>query len=147
MIDLSTLEPHWGWLAAGLLLCAFEMVVPGVFLLWFGIAALLTGVIVLVTGVGMVGQLILFAILSFVAVYAGKRWFSDSPIRSDDPLLNDRLSRLVGESVIVETALIDGKGRVRVGDGVWPAEGPDMAAGAVAVITASRAGALIVKAR
>ncbi len=146
-MDFSNLESHWGWIAAGLILCGLEMLLPGVLLLWLGIAALLTGAVTLATGIGGVVQLVLFAIFAMVAIYFGKRWFSDTPIASDDPMLNDRLSRLVGESVIVDSAIIGGRGRVRVGDSVWPAEGPDMPAGADAVVTASRAGALIITPR
>jgi inner membrane protein len=147
MIDWINAEPHWAWLVAGLVLCALEMLVPGVFLLWLGIAALLTGVIAIATGVGPTVQLLLFAVLSIIAVYAGRTWFTNLPPESDDPLLNDRLSRLIGETVTVETPLSGGRGRVRVGDSVWPAEGPDLAAGANAVVVASRGGALIIEPR
>jgi inner membrane protein len=147
MPDWSTIEPHWAWIAAGLILCGLEMVVPGVFLLWLGLAALATGAVTLLTDMGIIAQMLTFGILAFVAVYIGKRQYADKPIASDDPLLNDRLSRLVGQSVQVETALVGGRGRVRVGDSVWPAEGPDMPAGADAVVTASRAGALVIEPR
>ncbi len=147
MLDWTAIEAHWGWIAIGLVLCGLEMLVPGVFLLWLGLAALATGVIVGATGAGIVPQLLLFGVLAIIATYVGKRQYSDKEIASDDPLLNDRLSRLVGEIVIVDTALIGGRGRVRVGDSVWPAEGPDMPAGADAVVMASRAGALIIAPR
>ena len=147
MLDWTTIDAHWGWVAVGLILCGLEMLVPGVFLLWLGLAALATGIITLATGIGVVPQLLLFGVLAIVATYVGKRQYSDKGIASDDPLLNDRLARLVGETVIVDSALVGGRGRVRVGDSVWPAEGPDMPAGASAVVTASRAGALIIEPR
>lgn len=147
MLDWTTIEAHWGWIAVGLILCGLEMILPGVFLLWLGLAALATGVITLVTGFGIVPQLLTFGALAIIATWLGKRQYSDKQIASDDPLLNDRLSRLVGETVTVDAALVGGRGRVRVGDSVWPAEGPDMPAGADAVVTASRAGALIVEPR
>lgn len=147
MLDWTTIDAHWGWIAVGLVLCGLEMILPGVFLLWLGLAALATGVLTLATGIGVVPQLIIFGVLAIVATFVGKRQYSDKGIASDDPLLNDRLSRLVGETVTVESALVGGRGRVRVGDSVWPAEGPDMPAGADAVVTASRAGALVVEPR
>jgi inner membrane protein len=147
MLDWTTIEPHWGWIGIGLLLCGLEMLVPGVFLLWLGLAALATGIITLATGMGVVPQLLVFGVLAIIAVFVGKRQYSDRDIASDDPLLNDRLSRLVGETVVVEAALAGGRGRVRVGDTVWPAEGPDLPAGADAIVVASRAGALIVEPR
>jgi membrane protein implicated in regulation of membrane protease activity len=147
MLEWTVIEPHWGWIGVGLLLCGLEMLVPGVFLLWLGLAALLTGLVTLATGIGVAAQLIVFGVLAVAAVFVGKRQYSDHGIASEDPLLNDRLARLVGATVTVEMALIAGRGRVRVGDSVWPAEGPDMPIGTIAVVTATRAGALIVEPR
>ena len=50
--------------------------------------------------------------------------------RASDPLLNERAARLIGQTVTVETAIENGKGRVKVGDGVWNARGPDAPSGA-----------------
>lgn len=133
-----------GWLSVGLLLCIAEMVVPGVFLLWLGIAALLTGLVVFILPVPLAAQLLLFALLSVATVYAGRRWSASREIPSDDPMLNDRLARLVGEQVVVEEAIVDGRGRVRVGDGVWPASGADAAAGTHLKVTGASSGVLIV---
>ena len=56
---------------------------------------------------------------------------------TSDPNLNARASRLIGQTVVVESAIENGKGRVLVGDGVWNARGPDAPAGASVVITAA----------
>jgi hypothetical protein len=63
-------------------------------------------------------------------VLGGRRWYERHPVGSADPMLNDRTSRLIGETVVVVNAIENGHGRVRVGDGVWPARGPDAPAGA-----------------
>ncbi len=132
------------WLAVGLLLCIAEMIVPGVFLLWLGIAALIVAAVSFVAPIPLAAQLTLFAILSVVAVYAGRRWSSNRDIPSDDPLLNDRLARLIGEPVVVEEAIVGGRGRVRVGDGVWSATGPDAAPGTRLTVTGAHGGMLTV---
>lgn len=133
-----------GWLSIGVVLCIAELLVPGVFLMWLGIAALLTGLAVFVLPIPLAAQLLLFALLSVATVYAGRRWSSSDDIPSDDPMLNDRLARLVGEPVVVEEAIIGGRGRVRVGDGVWPASGADAAAGTRLTVTGAANGTLIV---
>jgi membrane protein implicated in regulation of membrane protease activity len=46
---------------------------------------------------------------------------------SADPMLNDRAARLVGRTVVVTQAIVNGEGRVRVGDSVWSCRGPDCA--------------------
>jgi membrane protein implicated in regulation of membrane protease activity len=49
--------------------------------------------------------------------------------RDDQPLLNRRGQRMVGRRVVVVEPIVNGRGKVKVGDGAWLAEGPDVAAG------------------
>lgn len=131
-----------GWLSIGLVLCIAEMIVPGVFLMWLGIAALLTGLIVFLVPIPLAAQLAVFAVLAVASVYIGRRWSASGEIPSDDPMLNDRLARLVGEPVVVEDAIVGGRGRVRVGDSVWPATGADAPAGTRLTVTGASGGVL-----
>jgi inner membrane protein len=78
-------------------------------------------------------------------VLVGRRWYRDYPVATSDPLLNDRAARLVGTVVTVEEAIRDGRGRVRVGDGAWPATGPDAAAGERVRVLAVRGGTISVE--
>ena len=55
----------------------------------------------------------------------GRRHYERNPVPSSDPLLNDRTARLIGQKVTVVEAIENGEGRVRVGDSVWAARGPD----------------------
>ena len=125
MINLFSLEAHWIWLILAALLGTAEIIMPGFFLIWIGMAALVTGLVTLALGIPEPLQFSLFAMLAVAAVFAGRRWFARNPIESSDPLLNDRAARLVGETVTVVEAIEGGEGRVRVGDGVWPAKGAD----------------------
>ena len=128
-------DAHWLWLIAAAILAAAEIVAPGVFLIFLAAAAAMTGVAALVTGVPFVFQLALFCLFALASVLVGKRWYARNPIASSDPLLNDRTSRMIGETVLVVTAIEGGSGRVKVGDGVWPAKGPDAEAGSRVRIT------------
>lgn len=125
------------WLIAAVLLAGAELIVPGVFLIFLGIAA---GIVAAATFVlpdlPVAAQLGAFAMWSTVAVLIGRRWYVDYPVDTDDPLLNDRARRLVGETVTVADPIVGGRGRVRIGDGAWPAAGPDAPAGARMRITA-----------
>jgi len=127
--DLGDLDPHWWWLIGAALLGILELVVPGVFLIWLAAAAALTGFAALLLGLPLAFQFVLFALLAMGSVYVGRRIYAANPIDSSDPLLNDRAGRLVGESVLVIEAIENGSGRVKVGDSVWPARGPDAAVG------------------
>jgi membrane protein implicated in regulation of membrane protease activity len=136
------LENHWWWLVFAVLLGIGEILIPGVFLIWIAIAAAITGLAAMLTPISAFGQFILFAALCLVATWAGRRWYKANPVESADPLLNDRAARLIGETVLVVEPIIGGEGRVKVGDGVWTARGPDSAAG-VRVRIASVQGAVL----
>ena len=111
------------WLLAALALGIAELLVPGVFLVFLAIAAAITGAALLALDLPLAAQLASFGVWSVVAVLIGRRWYTDYPVPADAHL-NDRASRLIGQIVEVETPLLDGQGRVRVGDGSWPARGP-----------------------
>lgn len=121
----ALLQDHWGWLVFAALLGIAEVLIPGVFLIWIAIAAAITGLVALALPIALPLQFLLFAALSIAAVYAGRRWYVDNPVASTDPLLNDRGARLIGRTVTVVEPIVAGEGRVKVGDSVWSATGPD----------------------
>jgi len=127
---LTLLEDHWAWLIFAALLGIGEVMIPGVFLIWIAVAAAITGLVALALPIGLAVQFLLFAALSIAAVYGGRRWYADNPVASTDPLLNDRTARLIGQTVTVVEPISGGEGRVKVGDSVWAARGPDAAPGA-----------------
>lgn len=125
MAWIETLDPHWHWLAIGLLLAAAEIAVPGVFLIWLAAAALITGLVTWVLPIEVPLQIVLFAVLAIASVFAGRSYLRANPIVGADPLLNDRGARLVGEMVVVTQAIAGGDGRVKQGDSEWLVKGPD----------------------
>lgn len=143
---LDGFDPHWSWLVLGLVLAIAEMVVPGVFLIWFAAAALVVGALTWVLPLGVPLQVVLFATLSVLSVLASRRWLRGHPVQSADPLLNQRGQQLVGTKVTVTEAIEGGSGRVRCGDTEWLAQGPDAAAGARLTVTGSTGSVLIVDA-
>ena len=135
---LSQLDYHWWWVGAGALLGILEILLPGIFLIWIAVAAWITAIIVAaVPGMALAWQLVIFVLLAFATVWAGRHVYARNPVTSADPNLNARASRLIGQIVTVESAIENGKGRVRVGDGVWNARGPDAPAGASVRIVAA----------
>ncbi|WP_200887433.1 NfeD family protein [Sphingomonas sp. ERG5] len=135
------------WLIAALVLGVTELILPGVFLVFIAIAAAITGLATLaLPELPAAVQFASFAIWSGVAVMIGRRWYRDYPVASSDPMLNDRGARLIGEIVTVEQAIDSNVGRVRQGDGSWPARGPDAPAGARMRVVAVESGVLVVEA-
>lgn len=119
------------WIALGLILAIAEVVAPGAYLLWIGLAALLTGVVLLLApALGLPVQLLLFAIATAVLILVASRVLSVYRTRDRGAArLNDRAASLVGKSVVVVEAVHPGGGRVRLGDGEWLARGNDAAVG------------------
>lgn len=139
-------HPPLLWLIAAVALGIAELVVPGVFLVFLAAAAAIMGALALLfPDLPLAGQLLGFAGWSAVAVLIGRRWYQDFPVQSADPLLNDRVARLVGEVVTVVEPVSDQGGRVRVGDGEWPARGPDAPAGTRVRITGATGATLRVE--
>lgn len=143
MID--GIEPQWVWLIAAAVLAVAELVVPGVFLIWLAAAAALTGLATLLIGFSLGVQIGLFAVLSLLAFMVGRRWYRRNPVYSEDPLLNDRAARLVGETVVVVSPIENGRGRVSVRDTVWSAIGPDAAVGTKVMVVGSEGNCLRVQ--
>jgi membrane protein implicated in regulation of membrane protease activity len=125
----------WNWLIAALILVILEMIVPGIHFLWFGMAAILVGVIALATGIDWQWQLLIFGVLSIATALFVRRYVTSQNTPSDQPGLNERGSYYIGRIVVVEEAIENGRGRIRLGDTLWAAEGPDLAIGANAKIT------------
>jgi inner membrane protein len=132
---LFDLGPVWIWLLLGALLLGLEIVVPGVHFVWFGFAAGLVAVLVFITGMPWGFQLIAFAVLATAFVYFLRGYASAERIASDEPDLNVRGQQYVGRTVVVENGIEGGRGKVRVGDTLWSARGPDLPAGASVKIT------------
>lgn len=119
----------WNWFILAVLLFALETVVPGVHFVWFGVAAILVGLLALAIGFAWQWQLIAFAVIAVAAVFLVRRYARPDNALSDLPDLNIRGAQYIGRTVTVEEAIRGGRGRVRVGDTLWQAEGEDVAAG------------------
>ncbi|AKK64817.1 NfeD family protein [Xanthomonas oryzae] len=118
------------WAVLALLLIAAETLVPGAFLLWMGIAAAAVCVLVLVLpDIALLVQIVAFVVLSFVSVHVYRTWFRGKGRESDRPLLNRRAEQLIGRRVLLDQAIDDGGGRVKVDDAFWVVAGPDLPAG------------------
>ncbi|HTU10968.1 MAG TPA: NfeD family protein [Allosphingosinicella sp.] len=142
---LANLDHHWWWVGAGALLGILEILLPGIFLIWVALAAWITALIAWLVPLSLAVQLVIFVALAFVIVWAGRHVYARNPVESADPNLNVRTSRLIGQVVTVESAIESGKGRVRVGDGVWNASGPDAPSGAKVRIVAADGALLTVE--
>lgn len=145
MDGLDSFDPHWVWISIGLVLAALEILVPGVYLIWLAVAAVITGVLTFALGLMLPAQVVIFASLALISAFSARRFLRESPIESSDPLMNRRGSRLVGDIATVTQAIDGGTGRVSHGDSEWLAKGPDMAVGMRVRITGNDGVILLVE--
>ena len=141
----------WSWVGLGAGLLTLEIVVPGVYLLWIGIAAILTGTVSLQLWEAAFWtwqvQVLLFLALSIASALLGRRYFAGSgPEETDQPLLNQRGRQLVGRTATLEEDIREGRGRIRLGDTMWRVTGPDLPAGTRVRVTEADGGDLRIEA-
>lgn len=131
----------WAWWILGIALLVAEIGVPGNFLVWVGIAGLLTGLLSNLFWetswwVWEV-QWLTFAALSALSLYLGRSLLHRSRHQSDEPTLNQRGASLVGRTADLIEPLHNGRGRVKIGDTIWIVTGPDLPAGSKVKVVAS----------
>lgn len=137
---LSDLEfTHWTWLIALAVFLGLEMAMPGIVFLWLAIAAgVMAGIVYFAVDMSWEWQLVLFSVLSVISVFSGRQFIKKSgEIPSENEMLNRRSAALVGRTVMVAVAIQDGRGKVKVGDSLWTAHGPDCPEGAKVIIRAA----------
>jgi inner membrane protein len=144
----ASIAAHYLWWIVALVLIAVEVIMPGYFMLWIGIGAAATGLLVLVIpGLPLLAQAIAFAVLAFVscAIY----WYVVRPkLQGDEPgnaQLNRRGEQLIGKRYVLIEAIVNGRGKAKVGDGQWLVSGPDLPAGSTVEVVAVEGTTLQVK--
>ena len=121
IIDAVRMTPWLVWVIAGLVMLGLEVVVPGAFLMWIGLAALGTGLIALVADFGFAWEVATFAALAAIFVYVGLH------LRRPPRRLNTQSAGLAGREA-TSISFTGRTGRVRVGDSDWSARLPADAA-------------------
>ncbi len=133
---------YWHWWILGMVLLGIEVFVPGFFFLWLGIAAGVVGLILFFDpALSWQIQVILYALLSLASIFAWQFWLhSMLTPHTDQPTLNRRAVQYVGRTFVLEQAIVNGRGRIRIEGTSWSVEGPDLPEGSVVrVITANGA--------
>lgn len=129
IVDFLAANGSWSWIVAGLVLLALEIFVPGGFLLWLGISGMVVGMITLLTPLSWPLQWLIFGVLALVTITLWIRFNRNRQSVSDRPYLNRRADRYVGHEAVLEQAILQGFGRIILGDTVWRVAGPDLPAG------------------
>lgn len=125
----------WHWLIAAAVLIALETALTGAIAIWWGIAALIVGLLMLVVPLPWPLQLGLFGGLGLAALMLWRRMRKpESPVSSQAPL-NQRGVHYVGQTFTLIEPIRGGSGKVQVGDTVWLVHGAEAPVGALVRVT------------
>jgi inner membrane protein len=126
----------WHWWALGGLLVIVEAFAPGYMFLWFGAAAGLVGLVLVIwPTLALSTQLLMYAGLLILCAL-GWRWYQRvRPVVTDHPDLNRRGAQYVGRHFGLVTPIVNGRGRIEVGDSSWAVAGPELPAGRIVEVT------------
>jgi inner membrane protein len=140
-------EPGWVWLIVGAVLFTLDVLAPGFFLLWFGLAAGAVGLILFAVPLTTPWQIIAFCITSVISLFIAKRlWGSGrGGDVTDKPLLNQRADQLIGRTFRLATPIEAGQGRIVAGDGMWTVRGPDLPQGELVRVLGTEGTVLVVE--
>ena len=117
MMDIAIAD-YWWWLSAGTILMVLEIITPGIFFMWIGIGAFITGGIAAVFPSASSAVLgIAFSILSVISVLIGKKVMVKK--EPEDTGLNNRMAQYVGQTYRVCEPIIGGRGKIAIGDTQW----------------------------
>ena len=138
--------PWWAWAVLAALLGLGELHMPGAYLIWIALGAAIAAAADAAFGLRLEAQIATFLAASFVSCAAG--YFIYDKVtgrRRPEGPLNQRDLLAVGSHGVVCTSFVDGRGKVRLGDSVWLAEGDDLPEGTPVVVTAVRGTSLLVE--
>ena len=120
---------HWNWFIAAVVLFLVEIMAPGTFMMWLGLAALVVGAISLGVDWSWQAQLIAFGVFAVAAIPAWRHFARKVEPPVDRPFLNRRAEGYVGRVFTLDKPIVDGVGTIRIDDTVWRVSGPDCPAG------------------
>ena len=137
---------YWHWLILAVVLIILEILIPGAFFLWTGISALVVGAAMFVfPQMSILVQVLIFAILSVITVMMYRSYRKKNPLVTDEPALNRRGEKYIGQSFTLKEPIVNGVGNIKVDDSTWKIKGFDIDAGETVRVVAVEGTTLIVE--
>ncbi len=117
---ISLVEP-WHWLVLGAVLMGLEILISGIYLIWFGLAAFLTGLVIFMVPMDFAVQMLVFGVLSLAVIFPTRR-LARMVLPEDEKEvahLNRLGSNMVGRTATITEPVVNGSGAVHFGDTRW----------------------------
>lgn len=102
---------YWHWIVMGLILSLGEILVASFVLLWFGLSAIIVGILLMVFPLPITAQLLLWVLLSLFFVFAWFKWITPR-------IKNASLSGMARESMLGQIGTVIEYNSVQPGRGV-----------------------------
>jgi membrane protein implicated in regulation of membrane protease activity len=124
----------WTWwiIAAALFVC--ELMVPGVFFLWLGLAAIAVALVELAVDLSWQFEVGLFGVFSTISLILS-RFYVARRGEASESFLNRRTAGYVGRAYVLEEPIRQGRGKLRIQDAIWEIAGPDCPEGTWVKVT------------
>jgi len=138
--------PWWAWAILAAVVGIAELHLAGSYLIWVALGAAITAAADAAFDLTFAWQIIVFAAASCASCVMGYfvyRAFARQ--RTGGAALNQRDLMVTGAKGVVCDPLRNGRGKVRLGDSVWLAEGPDLAEGTPVTVKSVRGTTLVVE--
>jgi hypothetical protein len=131
----------WVWAIGSLITAIAELHCPGCYLIWIAAGGAITALASFAFDLSLSSQLSIFAascIATCVCGYFLYKRFAISNLekafQKNTSPLNQRDLALIGTRGVIAEAIENGHGKVKLGDSVWLAEGPDLKDGTPVVV-------------
>lgn len=117
---------YLAWFSIGLILVLLEMFTPGTYLVWFGIASFVMGILVEFVTLTPIETGVIFALLS--ALFAGIGWWvydrilHKTKVPEKYKYLNDMAGAHIGRVYNLSEDVVDGRSKAKIGDSFWIVE-------------------------
>lgn len=113
---------NWtGWLILGFILLTLELIIPGVFIMWWGFSAIILAILIaLLPDLSQAIQMSIFAILALVFSLIWWKYQHHKDKQDDKAtVLNSREHSMIGTQGLIVETLENGIARGKFGDTTW----------------------------
>lgn len=116
----------WNWWELALMLLVVELLAPGFFFMWLAASSFVTGcLLLLIPSMDVEMQVLIFSVLSVVAITLWRLYGKKHPVTTDHPLLNKRGQQYIGRTFSLYKPIENGEGKIKVDDSIWKVHGED----------------------
>lgn len=134
------------WIIAGVILIVLELVAPGLIIIFFGIGALLTGIVSWILPLSIQWQLAIFLFSSIVSLLVFRKYIKQKLFeKTEENSIDEFEEEFIGKQAVAVADFTNGAGRVSFKGTEWNARSEDaILAGELLTIIARESITLIV---